>query len=131
MLPFASLQHLINGSALAFLCLCIISTPLYFFSTLIYVNMVIAFFSPLITSVTFLFLQPKATIRFPMGEVTLDEREEEEVPRKFSINGILKGPILNGVCAAHYTDEELKLRYSYKVVFSSVLLLSSCVYVLI
>ncbi|XWS50303.1 hypothetical protein CRYUN_Cryun12cG0076700 [Craigia yunnanensis] len=57
---------------------------------------------------------PKATIRFPMGEVTLEEREEEEVPRTFSINGILKGPILNGVCAAHYMDEELKLRYSYK-----------------
>ncbi|XVE58314.1 hypothetical protein DITRI_Ditri04bG0160500 [Diplodiscus trichospermus] len=57
---------------------------------------------------------PKATIRFPMGEVTLEEREEEEVPRTFSINGILKGQVLNGVCAAHYTNEELKLRYSYK-----------------
>ncbi|XP_007039142.2 PREDICTED: outer envelope pore protein 37, chloroplastic [Theobroma cacao] len=57
---------------------------------------------------------PKATIRFPMGEVTLEEREEEEVPKTLSINGILKGPILNGVCAAHYKDEELKLRYSYK-----------------
>ncbi|XVF53337.1 hypothetical protein PTKIN_Ptkin05aG0091500 [Pterospermum kingtungense] len=59
-------------------------------------------------------VKPKATIRFPMGEVMLEEREEEEVPRTFSINGILKGPILNGVCAAHYMDEELKLRYSYK-----------------
>ncbi|XVF51047.1 hypothetical protein PTKIN_Ptkin04bG0152500 [Pterospermum kingtungense] len=57
---------------------------------------------------------PKATIRFPMGEVTLEEREEEEVPRTLSINGIVKGPLLNGVCAAHYTDEELKLRYSFK-----------------
>ncbi|XVF12716.1 hypothetical protein REPUB_Repub08aG0143400 [Reevesia pubescens] len=57
---------------------------------------------------------PKATIRFPVGEVTLEEREEEEVPRTLSINGILKGQILNGVCAATYTDEELKLRYSYK-----------------
>ncbi|KAL4354194.1 hypothetical protein GQ457_06G038480 [Hibiscus cannabinus] len=59
---------------------------------------------------------PKATIRFPTGEVTLEEKEaeEEEVPRKLLINGILKGPILNGVGAAHYTDEELKLRYSYK-----------------
>ncbi|KAK8503863.1 hypothetical protein V6N13_021644 [Hibiscus sabdariffa] len=59
---------------------------------------------------------PKATIRFPTGEVTLEEREEEEeeVPRKVSINGILRGPILNGIGAAHYTDEELKLRYAYK-----------------
>ncbi|MBA0714302.1 hypothetical protein Golax_013284 [Gossypium laxum] len=57
---------------------------------------------------------PKATIRFPTGEVTLEEREDEEVPRKLLINGILKGPILNGVGAAHYTDEELRLRYSYK-----------------
>ena len=56
-----------------------------------------------------------------MGEVALKEREEEEVPGTLSVNGILKGPILNGVCAAHYTNEELKLRYSYKVVFSSVL----------
>ncbi|XVF53336.1 hypothetical protein PTKIN_Ptkin05aG0091500 [Pterospermum kingtungense] len=69
---------------------------------------------------------PKATIRFPMGEVMLEEREEEEVPRTFSINGILKGPILNGVCAAHYMDEELKLRYSYKVVFYAVLCLFLC-----
>ncbi|KAG4172730.1 hypothetical protein ERO13_A11G015800v2 [Gossypium hirsutum] len=57
---------------------------------------------------------PKATIRFPTGEVTLEEREDEEVPSKLLINGILKGPILNGVGAAHYTDEELRLRYSYK-----------------
>ncbi|MFQ6632786.1 hypothetical protein Gotur_012122, partial [Gossypium turneri] len=57
---------------------------------------------------------PKATIRFPTGEVTLEEREDEEVPRKLLINGILKGPILNGVGSAHYTDEELRLRYSYK-----------------
>ncbi|XVF10126.1 hypothetical protein REPUB_Repub07fG0156100 [Reevesia pubescens] len=60
------------------------------------------------------FVLPKATIRFPMGEVTLEEREEAEVPRTLSVNGILKRPLLNGVCAAHYTDEVLKLRYSYK-----------------
>ncbi|KAE8657709.1 Chloroplast outer envelope protein 37, putative isoform 2 [Hibiscus syriacus] len=61
-------------------------------------------------------VKPKATIRFLTGEVTLEEKEEEEeeVSRKLLINGILKGPILNGVGAAHYTDKELKLRYSYK-----------------
>ncbi|KAE8721639.1 Outer envelope pore protein 37 [Hibiscus syriacus] len=56
---------------------------------------------------------PKATFRFPMGEVSLEEREEDDVP-KLSLNGIVKGPILKGVGTARYKDEELKLRYSYK-----------------
>ncbi|MBA0610786.1 hypothetical protein Godav_011574 [Gossypium davidsonii] len=56
---------------------------------------------------------PKATFRFPIGEFSLEEREEDDVPR-LSINGIVKGPILYGVGAACYMDEELKLRYSYK-----------------
>ncbi|KAL1086501.1 hypothetical protein V6Z11_D08G119400 [Gossypium hirsutum] len=56
---------------------------------------------------------PKATFRFPIGEFSLEEREEDDVPR-LSINGIVKGPILYGVGAARYIDEELKLRYSYK-----------------
>lgn len=50
-----------------------------------------------------------------MGEISLEEREEEEVNRAMSINGVLKGQFLNGNCAAHYKDEELELRYSYKV----------------
>ncbi|XWS67342.1 hypothetical protein CRYUN_Cryun05aG0278700 [Craigia yunnanensis] len=37
-----------------------------------------------------------------------------QLKRTFSINGILKGQVLNGVCAANYKDEELKIRYSYK-----------------
>lgn len=78
--------------------------------------MFLALFFSLIASVTIVLLKPKATIRFPTGEVTLEEKEDEEVPRKLLINGILKGPILNGVGAAHYTDEELRLRYSYKVI---------------
>lgn len=32
-----------------------------------------------------------------------------------SVNSIVKGQIFNGVCTAHYMDEDLKLRYSYKV----------------
>ncbi|KAH1107516.1 hypothetical protein J1N35_011284 [Gossypium stocksii] len=56
---------------------------------------------------------PKATFRFPIGEFSLEEREEDDIPR-LSINGIVKGPILYGVGAARYMDEELKLRYSYK-----------------
>ncbi|KAF8402423.1 hypothetical protein HHK36_013378 [Tetracentron sinense] len=56
---------------------------------------------------------PKATFRFPLGEVSLEEREEEE-KRALSINGILKGQVLNGVCTAMYKNEELNLRYLYK-----------------
>ncbi|XP_059448793.1 outer envelope pore protein 37, chloroplastic [Corylus avellana] len=57
---------------------------------------------------------PRATLKFPLGEVSLLEREDEEVKRTLSINGILKGQILNGVCTAQYSDEDLKLRYIYK-----------------
>ncbi|PQQ03392.1 la-related protein 6B [Prunus yedoensis var. nudiflora] len=57
---------------------------------------------------------PKATLKFPLGEVSLEEKEEEETKRMLSINGIVKGQILNGLCTAHYADEDLKLRYSYK-----------------
>ena len=65
--------------------------------------------------VTFLILQPRATLKFPLGEVSFEEREEEEVKRTLSVNGIFKGHILNGVCTAQYKDEDLNLRYAYKV----------------
>lgn len=57
---------------------------------------------------------PRATLKFPLGEVSLEEREEEEVKRTLSINGILKSQIWNGVCSAQYAEEELKLRYAFK-----------------
>ncbi|KAJ4958960.1 hypothetical protein NE237_026071 [Protea cynaroides] len=57
---------------------------------------------------------PKATFRFPLGEVSLEEKEEEEVKRVLSISGILKGQLLNGVCTAQFKDNDLNLRYSYK-----------------
>jgi len=57
---------------------------------------------------------PRATLRFPLGEVSLEERDDEEEKRTLSINGILKGQILNGVCSAQYRDEDMKLRYIYK-----------------
>ena len=75
----------------------------------------------LILFVSFGMLQPKATFKFPLGEVSLEEKEEEEVKRMLSINGIIKGHLLNGVCTAQYNDESLKLRYLYKVVFSECL----------
>ncbi|KAE8708605.1 Outer envelope pore protein 37 [Hibiscus syriacus] len=57
---------------------------------------------------------PRATIRFPMGEVTVEERDQEDVPRTLTMKGILRGQILNGVCSAHYVNQQLKLRYIYK-----------------
>lgn len=66
----------------------------------------------------FLFLQPRATLKFPLGEISLQEKEDEEEEkqkRTLSVNGILKRQVMNGVCTALYTDEELRLRYAYKV----------------
>ncbi|KAJ8755220.1 hypothetical protein K2173_019018 [Erythroxylum novogranatense] len=57
---------------------------------------------------------PKATLKFPIGEVSLEEKEEEEVKRALSISGIVKGQLSNGICTAQFSDEDLKLRYCYK-----------------
>ncbi|KAI8537153.1 hypothetical protein RHMOL_Rhmol09G0003600 [Rhododendron molle] len=57
---------------------------------------------------------PKATFKFPIGEVSFEEKEEEEVKKMLSISGIVKGQLLNGVCTAQYQDESLNLRYLYK-----------------
>ncbi|MCL7037113.1 hypothetical protein MKW94_011505 [Papaver nudicaule] len=58
---------------------------------------------------------PRATFRFPAGEVSLEEREEEEELKKvLSVSGIVKGQFLNGICTAQYQDDDLNLRYSYK-----------------
>lgn len=62
---------------------------------------------------------PRATLKFPLGEVSLEEKEEEEeveeqAKRILSVNGILRGQILNGVCTAKYKDEALDLRYCFK-----------------
>ncbi|KAI3709397.1 hypothetical protein L2E82_39159 [Cichorium intybus] len=60
---------------------------------------------------------PKATLRFPFGEVSIEEnedQEEEEAPPKLAFSGIFKGQVLNGICNAHYRDDTLNLRYSYK-----------------
>ncbi|KAK4720629.1 hypothetical protein R3W88_010862 [Solanum pinnatisectum] len=62
--------------------------------------------------------RPRATIRFPLGEVSLEEKEEEaeeeQAKRILSVSGILKGQIMNGVCTAKYKDEALDLRYCFK-----------------
>lgn len=61
-------------------------------------------------------LQPKATLKFPLGEVSFENKvEEEEVQRMLSISGIVKGQFFNGACTAQYNDGNVNLRYSYKV----------------
>ncbi|KAJ4906500.1 hypothetical protein Rs2_10158 [Raphanus sativus] len=60
---------------------------------------------------------PRATLKFPLGEVSVQEKEveeEEKSKRIISVNGILKRRAMDGVCSALYTDEELRLRYAYK-----------------
>lgn len=59
---------------------------------------------------------PRATLKFPFGQVSLEEKEEDEdnVKKILSINGTLKGQLLNGVCTALYRDENLNMRYLYK-----------------
>ncbi|XP_052173945.1 outer envelope pore protein 37, chloroplastic [Diospyros lotus] len=58
---------------------------------------------------------PRATFKFPLGEVSLEEKDEgEEVKKMMSINGIVKGHLLDGVCTAQYKEESLNLRYLYK-----------------
>ncbi|KAG8369355.1 hypothetical protein BUALT_Bualt14G0002700 [Buddleja alternifolia] len=61
---------------------------------------------------------PRATLKFPLGEVSLEEKEEEEEEqqkRTLSVNAIVKSHILNGVCTAQYNQENLDLRYAFKV----------------
>ncbi|XP_010930305.1 outer envelope pore protein 37, chloroplastic isoform X1 [Elaeis guineensis] len=57
---------------------------------------------------------PRATIHFPLGEVSVEEKKTEEVENVLSVNGILKSHMLNGVCTALYKDNDLNLRYCYK-----------------
>ncbi|KAH7681191.1 hypothetical protein IHE45_05G044000 [Dioscorea alata] len=57
---------------------------------------------------------PRATLRFPQGELSVEERENEEAQRELSWSGILKGQILNGVCTAVYKENDVNLRYCYK-----------------
>ncbi|KAI4374012.1 hypothetical protein MLD38_012060 [Melastoma candidum] len=57
---------------------------------------------------------PKATLKFPYGEVSMEEKEEEEEKTKFNVTGALKAHLWDGLCTAQYSDEEVNLRYHYK-----------------
>ncbi|XP_027117997.2 outer envelope pore protein 37, chloroplastic [Coffea arabica] len=60
---------------------------------------------------------PRATLKFPLGEFSFEEKEEdeeEELKRRLSVSGIFKTQMLDGICTAEYKDEDLSLRYAYK-----------------
>ncbi|KAG6742335.1 hypothetical protein POTOM_053205 [Populus tomentosa] len=57
---------------------------------------------------------PRATLKFPHGEVSLGEKEEEEARRTLSVSGIVKSQLTYGIFTAQFSDEDLKLRYCYK-----------------
>lgn len=59
----------------------------------------------------------RASVKFPHGEISIEEKEEgeeEETEKMYSVNGVFKSHVLDGLCTAHYKDENLSLRYSYK-----------------
>ncbi|XP_050372321.1 outer envelope pore protein 37, chloroplastic [Argentina anserina] len=58
---------------------------------------------------------PKATLKFPLGEVSFVEKEEEEqINRAYSMSGTVKGQIFNGLGTAYFAEDDIKLRYSFK-----------------
>ncbi|KAH0464581.1 hypothetical protein IEQ34_007367 [Dendrobium chrysotoxum] len=63
---------------------------------------------------------PRAALQFPYGEIALEQREnvEEKIEGKkvLSVDGILKSPMLNGICTVVYNGNDLNLRYIYKVI---------------
>ena len=61
-------------------------------------------------------LQPRAFLNFPIGELKLEEEQREWGPA-LSVNGFIGTKLLNGLVLAEYRDEELNLKYKYKVQF--------------
>ncbi|KAL9992160.1 putative outer envelope pore protein [Helianthus debilis subsp. tardiflorus] len=63
---------------------------------------------------------PKAALKFPFGEVSFeeneDQEEEEEVDAapKLAFSGILKAQVHKGILNAQYREDMLNLRYSFK-----------------
>ncbi|KAL8151326.1 hypothetical protein V2J09_021134 [Rumex salicifolius] len=57
---------------------------------------------------------PKAAFAFPAGEVSLEEKENEEEKRILSVSSLVKATLMNGVCTAFYNDDTMNLKYCYK-----------------
>ncbi|XP_075477808.1 outer envelope pore protein 37, chloroplastic isoform X1 [Primulina tabacum] len=60
--------------------------------------------------------KPKASLIFPLGEVTFEEKVEEEEDQKkaLAVSGFVKSHVLNGLCTALYSEDSLNLRYAFK-----------------
>jgi hypothetical protein len=61
-------------------------------------------------------MQPRATIHFPIGEVSVEERINEEEEKVVSVHGFAKSDFLDGVLTAAYNENDVNLRYCYKVI---------------
>lgn len=59
--------------------------------------------------------QPRATFHFPIGQVSVEERRNEDDEKVLSVYGIGKSDFLDGVLTAQYDENDLNLRYCYKV----------------
>ncbi|KAL6634004.1 hypothetical protein ACP70R_026675 [Stipagrostis hirtigluma subsp. patula] len=57
---------------------------------------------------------PRATFHFPIGQVSVEERINEDEEKVLSIYGIAKSVFLDGVLTAQYNENDLNLRYCYK-----------------
>ncbi|KAK3158419.1 hypothetical protein QOZ80_2AG0137000 [Eleusine coracana subsp. coracana] len=57
---------------------------------------------------------PRATFHFPIGEVSVEERRNEEEDNVLPIQGFAKSDFLDGVLTAEYSDNNLNLKYRYK-----------------
>lgn len=67
-------------------------------------------------SLCFYFIwQPRATFHFPIGQVSVEEKRNEDDEKVLSVYGIGKSDFLDGVLTAQYNENDLNLRYCYKV----------------
>ncbi|XP_066327899.1 outer envelope pore protein 37, chloroplastic-like isoform X2 [Miscanthus floridulus] len=57
---------------------------------------------------------PRATFHFPIGQVSVEERRNEDDEKVLSVYGIGKSDFLDGVLTSQYNENDLNLRYCYK-----------------
>nr|CAB3447191.1 unnamed protein product [Digitaria exilis] len=57
---------------------------------------------------------PRATFHFPIGQISVEERRNEDEEKVLSVYGIAKSEFLDGVLTAQYNENNVNLRYCYK-----------------
>jgi hypothetical protein len=62
-------------------------------------------------------VQPRATLHFPIGQVSVEERTNEDDQKMLSVYGAAKADFLDGILTAQYNENDLNLRYCYKVIY--------------